>query len=215
MNAYLRVCIFLSCAVGVTSLAMAQESANSFFTASVGAGFTTPVYRSGTQLDNGWNVQGQAGINLFGARAGLVGEFDYNHMGVNSNTLNNLQFPGGAADIWSVTADPVIRIRPDSKVSFYLIGGPGVYHRTVSFTAPTVSVFNGFDPFLGIVTPVGVPANLVLASYSTTRLGVNGGAGFTFRLGSGKAKLFAEARYNQMYTQHPTAFIPVTFGFRW
>ena len=31
-------------------------------------------------------------------------------------------------------------------------------------------------------------------------------------LGTG---LFAEARYNQMYTQRPTAFIPVTFGFRW
>jgi hypothetical protein len=201
--------------MGLTSLATAQETANSLFTASVGAGFTTPVYHAGSQLDTGWNVQGQAGINLFGARAGLVGEFDYNHMGVNSATLTNLQFPGGETNIWSVSADPVLRFNPNGKVSVYLIGGPGVYHRTIDFTQPTVAFFNGFDPFLGVIYPVGVPANQVVASYSTTKLGVNGGVGFNYRIGSGHAKFFAEARYNQMYTQHTMAWVPVTFGFRW
>ena len=201
---------------GLVSLPLAaQENANSLFTASIGAGFTTPVYRSGGELDTGWNAQAQAGINMFGAHLGLVGEFDFNDMGINSATLQSVGFPGGSTYIYDFTVDPVIRFNPNGKLSFYLIGGPGVYHRTVDFTQPSVAFFNGFDPFLGVSYPVAVPTNEVLLSYSTTKLGVNGGGGFTYRMGSSHVKFFAEARYNQMYTQHPTAFIPVTFGFRW
>jgi hypothetical protein len=191
MKTCLQVCILFGCAIVTAAALMAQESSYSVFTASVGAGFTAPVYRSGAQLDTGWNFQGQAGINFFNARGALVGEFDYNRLGVNSTTLSALQFPGGTADIWSFSADPVIRFHPQGRVDFYLIGGPGVYHRTIDFTTPTVTGFTGFDPFLGVFFPVGVPGNQVVASYSTTKLGVNGGAGFNLHVGDGHAKFFA------------------------
>jgi hypothetical protein len=202
--------------MGLSVIPMAaQETQNSLFTASVGAGFTTPVYHTGQALDRGWNVAAQAGVNLFDAHLGLVGEFTFNDMGINSGTLNALQFPGGSTRIWGFSADPVIRFNPRGRIDPYLIGGPGVYHRHVEFTQPAIATFTGFDPFFGIFYPIAVPTNQVVLSYDTTKLGVNGGGGLNFRVGSGHAKFFAEARYTQVYTKRPTSFLPVTFGFRW
>ena len=85
-------------------------------------------------------------------------------------------------------------------------------YRHVEFTQPTIATFTAFDPFFGVFFPVGVPANQVLLQYSTTKLGVNGGAGLAF---GHKVKFYAEARYHQMYTRNATSFLPVTFGIRW
>jgi len=72
----------MACAAGVVTVPLAaQETENSFFTGSIGAGFTTPVYHTGTELDRGWNVAAQAGINLFAAHLSLVGEFAFNDNG--------------------------------------------------------------------------------------------------------------------------------------
>jgi outer membrane protein with beta-barrel domain len=192
----------------------AQENEEHFFTANVGGGFTTPVYKSGTHFDTGWNFTAGAGINPI-PYLGIMAEFGLNSMGVNSATLNALQFPGGDTRIWSGTIDPVIRFNPRGKVSFYVIGGGGVYHRTVEFTQPTVATFTGFDPFFGVFYPVAVPANQVIASYDVTKGGVNGGAGLNFRFGHSSAKFYAEARYHHMYTRpNATTFLPVTFGVR-
>jgi hypothetical protein len=104
---HFKTCVFFASVIGSTLVPLAaQETENSFFTAAVGAGFTTPVYRTGTQLDNGWNFAAQAGINLFAAHLGLVGEFAFNDMGINSTTLNNLGFPGGNTYIWNVQPTP-------------------------------------------------------------------------------------------------------------
>ncbi len=216
MKKFLNGCALFACLGGLVGLpAAAQETENSFFTGAIGAGFTTPVYHAGRQLDNGWNVEAQAGINLFDAHLSLVGDFNFNDLGINSTTLQGVGFPGGSTYLWDISADPVVRFRPQSRLSFYLIGGPGVYHRTVDFTEPTLATFTGFDPFFGFFYPVAVPVNQVVLSYSTTKFGWNGGAGLNFGLGHGHAKFFAEARYNEMNTRVRTAYIPVTFGFRW
>jgi hypothetical protein len=209
MKLILRSCFLLGCAVGVSSLAMAQETGYSFFTASAGAGFTTPAYGTGMTNDMGWNAQGQAGINFFGGHVGLVGEFDYDHMGINSTTLTNLGVPGGGNNLWGWSAEPVVRFRPNARLSMYLIGGPGIWHDNITLTAPSTGTV------ITPIGPVGVTNNIVLASDTVYRLGATGGAGFTFRLGSGKGKFFAEARYAEIYTRPATTWVPVTFGFRW
>jgi hypothetical protein len=192
----------------------AQEYENHFFTANVGGGFTVPAYNTGLRHDDGWNIGTGAGVNFFGSHLGVNGEFMFNSMGINSATLQALEFPGGNTHVWSFTVDPVLRLNPRGKVDFYLTGGYGVYHRYVAFTQPTTAVFNAFDPFFGVFYQVGVPANQVLLSYSTTKGGVNGGGGVSMRLGHSRAKIYAEARYHQMYTRTPTTFVPVTIGFR-
>ena len=211
-----KILYIIACAGVATVPLAAQETENNFFTAAFGAGFTTPVYGTGSQLDTGWNASGQAGVNLFNAHLAVVGEFQFNDLGVNTATLNGLGFPGGSTQVWDFSADPIIRFRPQSRVSFYLIGGPGVYHRYTEFTRPGVAFFTGFNPFFGIFYPVAVPVNQVVLSYSTTSFGVNGGGGINFSLvPGGHTKFFAEARYNEMYTRPRTSYLPVTFGFRW
>jgi hypothetical protein len=201
--------------LGMSSVSLAaQEYDNTRWTANVGGGFTVPEYNTGTRHDNGWNFNAGAGANFLSSHVGLMGEFMYNSLGVNSATLQTLQFPNGSTSIWAVSAEPVVRFNPHGQVDFYLVGGPGVYHRNVEFTQPTIAAFSAFDPFFGIFQ-VAVPANQVLLSYSTTKLGVNGGGGVSVHLGHSRAKIYAEARYHQMYTRTPTAFVPVTFGIRW
>jgi len=186
--------------LGISPLS-AQEQGDHLWTASLGAGFTTPAYHTGSTYDDGWNISTGAGLNFFHSHLGLNGEFMFNSMGVNSGTLNNFGYTGGYTNIWAFTGDPIIRLNPHGKFDFYLTGGPGVYHAYTNFSGANVGPFNGFFPFL--------------TSYSTTKLGVNGGGGVTMRLGNSRARVFAEARYNQMYTRPVTSFIPVTFGIKW
>lgn len=210
----LNTCIAVGCLMGASILPLAaQEAEQHRFTANIGGGFVTPVYGTGTRLNNGWNFTAGAGVNIV-PHLSLVGEFMFNSMNINSATLQSLQFPGGDTRIWAVTASPVIHLTSHSPVDVYLIGGPGVYHRNVEFTQPTIATFTAFDPFFGVFFPVAVPANQVLLSYATTKLGVNGGAGVGFGKWKG-VKFYAEARYHQIYTNRTTSFIPVTFGFRW
>lgn len=183
------------------------------FTFDIGGGFTQPVGNTGRHLDDGWNVQAGAGVN-FNAHLAALLQFNYNGMGINSTTLNNLGFPGGDLRIWSFTLDPVVHLTPGHPVDFYLIGGGGVYHRTQEFTAPTTETLTGFDPFFGFYQ-VAVPATEVLSSYSVYKPGVNGGAGIAFGT-RWHAKLFAEARYHRIFMgPYHTDFVPVTFGVRW
>lgn len=185
------------------------------FSGSVGAGFTTPVYTTGKRLDAGWNAGGGVGVNI-SRYLGVEGQFQFNELGVNNSTLNALQFPGGDLQMWSLTLDPVIHFAPSNRFNPYIIGGGGLYHRTIEFTAPTVATLTAFDPFFGLFFPVAVPANQVLQSMSTYKGGVNGGMGFSIPIGNRKAKFFAEARYHHMYTSpRATTLLPVTFGIRW
>jgi len=202
--------------IGLTVIGVAYpQSEVARFTGSVGAGFTSPVYGTGQRFNLGWNAGAGAGINL-SRHLGVEGQFQFNDLGVNGATLNTLGFPDGTMRMWSLTLDPVIHFAPSNKFNPYIIGGGGLYHRTVEFTAPTIATVTGFDPFFGIFFPVNVAANQVLQSTSVYKGGVNVGAGFSVPLGSSKVKLFAEARYHHMYTNpHATTMLPVTFGFRW
>ncbi len=90
-----------------------------------------------------------------------------------------------------------------------------VSNRNIEFTQPGVAEVGFFSPWFGYY-PALIGTNQVLASYSVYKGGVDAGAGVSFRLGSSRAKIFAEARYHYIFTS-PTAttMIPVTVGLRW
>jgi hypothetical protein len=117
--------------------------------------------------------------------------------------------------MYAATINPVIRFGARGPFRVYATAGGGVYHRKIEFTQPTVETITVFDPWWGVVYPANVPANQILASYGTTKGGVNAGAGFEVPLGEGRPKIFAEARYHRMFTNTPTTLLPVTFGLRW
>lgn len=198
------VTIFAGClAAGV---AAAQETPRVTF--DFGAGFTTPVDRSGQYLDTGWNVEGGVGANItpwFGAKLQL----GYNSMGINSTTLGNLGVGGGGVHIFSATVDPIIHLNPHGHVDFYVFGGGGIYHHNEDFTGP--ALVNA-----GYFYPVPVPAGYVISSYSIAKPGIEGGAGVAFgtRL---RGKFFAEARWDRIFLTSGIHedYLPVTFGFRY
>ena len=179
----------------------------------VGGGFTQGVGGTGRRLNTGWNFDGGVGYN-FSSYVGLMGQFNFNQFDINSTTLNNLGFPGGDLNIWSVSLDPVVHTNPRGPVDLYFTGGGGLYHMRQEFTAPTTAFFTGFDPFFGFF-PVAVPANQVLTSYSVNKPGVDGGMGLAFGT-KWHVKVYAEARYHRMILgDRHFDYLPVTFGIRW
>jgi hypothetical protein len=205
----------LALATGLGMLAMGAASAQevSHFAFSVGAGFTTPVGNTGRQLDDGWNIGGGFGMN-FSPYVGALIDLDYNSFGINSGTLANIGVPGGGLHVFSATLDPIVHLNPKGRVDVYVTGGGGLFHRYQDFTAPSVGVATGFDPFFGFY-PVAVPTTLILSSYSVNKPGIDVGAGIAFG-SKWHGKFFAEAKYDRIFMgQYHTDYVPVTFGFRW
>jgi opacity protein-like surface antigen len=167
------------------------------------------------RIDTGWNIQAGAGINLV-PWLGVTGQFMYTESGLNGGYLASIGEPDGNFRMWGFSLDPIVHLNPRGRTDFYLLGGPGVYRRTVEFTQPTLVTGTFFDPFFGFFFPVTLPANQVLGSFGTTAFGMNGGGGISWRIGSGNTKLFAEARFTKMYTKGTsTSVLPVSFGIRY
>jgi hypothetical protein len=202
--------------VGLMMIGGLSAQEFSHFTFNAGAGITQAVRDTGTRFDTGWNVRAGVGFN-FNPYVGVMVNGAYDNLGINPTTLATYGAPGGRMSVTSVTLDPIVHLNPKGRVDFYVTGGGGLFHRYQEFTAPTVSVVTGFDPFFGFY-PVGVQSNQILANYSVNKPGVDIGAGIAFgRKWNGK--FFAEARYERIFMgnrfSNDTEYLPVTFGFRW
>jgi hypothetical protein len=203
----------LACYLTLCCLAALPGFSQPRFTGFVGAGPSVPVNPLGSHLDNGWDISAGGGITS--NHLGLMLDFQYNNFGINSNTLSQVQAPGGTTRIWAFTLDPVVHLTQEGPVDVYVTGGGGIYHRNVEFTSPGVASTTFFSPWFGFY-PALVPTTQVLASYTTYHGGVDGGAGISYKLGSTRAKVFAEARFNYMFTRGvASSYVPVTIGLRW
>src|SRR5712692_1053367 len=201
---------FLASGVALLSMCTLNAQEVSPFAFNVGAGFTQPVGNTGRHLDTGFNFDVGAGYN-FHPHVGLLAQFNFNQLGINSGILNNVGVPGGDVRLWSATLDPIVHLNPRGPMDVYLIGGGGLYQRTQEFTTPSVATFVGFNPFFGFYQ-AAVPAQQVLASYTVNKPGVNGGMGFAFG-NRWHGKFYAEARYHRMLlgNDRHTDIVPVTF----
>src|SRR3954468_17887716 len=92
----------------------------------VGGGVTPTVGADSSRLNTGWNFVAGGGYN-FTRAFGIVGEYMVNQMGISNGVLQQLNVPGGSGTIWSLTANPTVRINPNGRVGGYVIGGGGVY----------------------------------------------------------------------------------------
>jgi len=203
---------FVFSVVFLAGSVLAQEASR--FTFDISGGFTAPVGGTGRYLDNGWNLGAGAGVNM-GPYFGALIQTNYNSLGINSGTLNNLGFPGGDVHMFSATLEPIVHLTPRSHVDLYVIGGGGLYHMYQEFTAPSVATITGYNPFFGFYA-ANVPTTEVLSSYSVNKPGANIGAGIAFGT-KYHAKVFAEARYDHVFmgNNRHTDYLPVSFGLRW
>jgi opacity protein-like surface antigen len=211
----LRFVVIAILVVGFAGLGYAQEPREHWYTFNVGAGFTMPVGQISDRLNNGWNGTVGAGFRMT-SHFEVNAQYMYNGLGVKPIVLAEAGTPSANAHVWSISADPKIRLGGARRFDPYLVGGVGYYRRTVNFTAPTTVPVTLFDPFFGLLIPAFEPADINLASVTRGGIGGSGGAGFHIRLGDSTAKFFAEARYHYAATgTMPTRMIPVTFGFSW
>lgn len=172
-----------------------------------GGGFNMPVGGTKNYLTTGWNFQFGGGRN-FNKTFGLLAQFDYDHFGFQTATLNNLLAiynslgavdqngnaltqVGGTSHIWSFTVDPIFNYYTSDKWGSYLVAGAGFYHKTANFTIPGTGQY--CDPYYGCYQ---IQANQTIDKYTSNAFGLNGGIGVTYKLSrfSG-TRLYAEARY--------------------
>jgi hypothetical protein len=210
----MRKCLAFTLGFGLLSTISLSAQETQRFTFGLGGGFTQPVGHTGTLIDDGWNVQGSGGFN-FSPYFGAMIDLTYNSMGINSNTLANIGFPGGGIHVFSATLDPIVHLTPHSHFDVYVTGGGGIYHYNQDFTQPGVATLTAFNPFFGGFFPVAVPTTDILSSYTVNKPGIDVGAGIA--LGSKwHGKFFAEARYDRIFMGNfHVDYVPVTFGFRW
>src|SRR5215469_5821357 len=165
------------------------------YTLNVGGGFSPLVGDSSKRLDNGWHITAGGGLNITRSLSATL-DYDYNGFGVSRGLLNEVHVPDGNAHMWSLTANPKLRLSHFKRVDPYIVGGVGYYRRTVEFTRPTEVPVLIFDPFLGAFFNTLVPADTVIGKITRGGPGGSLGAGFDFRLPNTSVKLFTEARYH-------------------
>lgn len=199
------------------SFSVAAVCAQDFlrWNANIGAGPTFGLSDSKDRLNTGFNITGGGGIN-FNRYFGLTGDFIFNDLGLSDRSLQAAGAPGGFAHLLGFSVNPVFRIAQERKVGGYLIGGYGIFKRTVNLTRPEVVPVFICDPWTFFCYEGSAVADVIYRSNSTWKGGWNIGGGVTYRLGDGNAKLYAEVRYYEVLTSPvKTTVLPLTFGIRW
>jgi len=107
---------------------------------------------------------------------------------------------------------------PPGRVRLYLLGGAGVYRRSVRVTGGDAGLVSVCVPWWFVCEPGRVPASAAAGTRSTTNIGVNVGLGVVV------GRVFGEVRYH--YASGPTfktpqgdepatgKFFPLTVGVR-
>ena len=160
-----------------------------------GGGASVPVSDAKDAFKSGWHGSGIVRLNVPMIPFGLQGNFTYNHFKLDQQ---NVGF-GGSGRILSGIADARIGLPIPGPIKPYLLAGVGEYNIKA-------------DPDQASATAAG----------STTKFGINGGAGVTIHFPGLPVHAFLEGKLENIYTDQgvntavtqnlKTQIIPVTFG---
>lgn len=170
----------------------------------------------------GLGIDVGAGYN-FSRRHAVIGEVMWNWLYATDGALQAVrdatQSPniGGHGDFVALTTNYRFELR-GQVFGTYFIGGPGWYHRTAALSkavpAGTPCV-NPLSAWWGI-TCGGGTTTVTLASSSSSAFGINGGIGFTIRVGEAPYRFYVESRYHYAPTKNVnTQFVAIVVGFRY
>jgi hypothetical protein len=172
-----------------------------------GGGFGLPTGGTHNYLTTGWGLQLGGGRN-FNKKFALNLQFDYDHFGFQTGTLNNLLAIyqslgatdgsgnpltqlGGSSHVWSFSLDPKYTFFEGDKYGAYAVVGVGFYHKTANFTTPGVGEY--CDPYYGCYQ---YQANQTIDKYTSNAPGFNAGIGMTYKFSRfASQRFYAEARY--------------------
>jgi len=189
-----------------------------------GGGGTTAAGSTQNLSNPGFNVLLGAGYK-FNNRLSLLGEWNFNDMGVPHNVANAIaKVPGGNEHIWTAGLDPKYNFIRHGRFDGYAIGGGGFARVLTSFTAPVIVPCGyGYGYGFGYGYGGGCAGNVTVSHRSSNQAELNIGAGGEFRFSPySRFKLFVEARYLKVMTPktnlppgYNATFVPATIGIRW
>ena len=172
----------------VASTAQAQVAKPISF--GVSAGAAIPTGDMGDGLNTGFGITGLADMKTH-LPVNFRGELSFNRFGAKDMP----QGVNGHARIFAGIANAVWAIPTKSAIQPYFLGGPGVYSLKTTVSDGTVDI-----------------------SSSKTAMGLNGGMGLNFHVGT--FSTFAEARYHYIFSKDDnkgyvnSQTIPLSFGVR-
>jgi hypothetical protein len=205
----------IAVAIAILWIPTDVRAQNSRVDAGAGAGFAEPAGSAANDLNTGWNFDARGGYK-FRPYLALDLDFSYNHWNLNSTALARYAEPAGFSTIWSVSLTPVLRGPTRWHITPYAFGGPGLYRRNLTLTQPALINTLYCDPFFGYCYPASFGVNQIVASSTTYKAGLSGGAGLEVPLAQSRLKFFGEARYSCMFAHGANlTFVPITFGLRW
>ena len=176
-------------------------------------GLTLPLGDTYKYFNTGYAFQ-VGGGRQFNKKFAVLAQFDYDHFGVNKNTLDEQaalyngtttndvgcgpgQGESGCANlvdannhIWSFTVNPTYTFLHGDKYGAYAVVGAGFYHKVTNFTTPETGIY---DTYYG---EVEVTENENFDHYTSNAFGGNAGLGLTYKFSRfADERFFVEARY--------------------
>ncbi|HWB85989.1 MAG TPA: outer membrane beta-barrel protein [Bryobacteraceae bacterium] len=190
------------------------------FNFNLGGGVNTPLNPTGHYVGVGGAFRAGAGYNI-NKHSSIIGEFGWT--GLPSNVLLHPLFaPFGSINLFSLTANYRYHIDSikGSVFGVYTMMGGGWYYRRISvdrnFIVPPGTSCDPVFTWWGYACDSDGIVTETIAQRGSSAGGLNGGVGFTLRLGDKGWKFYTEARYNYAFSNRvPTTFIPVILGIRY
>ena len=192
-----------------------------------GGGVSFPVGNLADSFDTGWN--GAIGVTFnVNPAVGVQAEYMYQRFGGPDRTFPNADpvitdtiLIESNHQLHAGTFNLVVRSTGGGGVGGYFLAGPGIYHRIIQLTTPSVGFATVCDPYWLICYPAAVSTDAIVGDRSSTDFGFNFGGGLTF---GHAAKFYVEARYHYVWGPKITAagteystnaqYFPITFGVR-
>ena len=203
-------------AVASTFKQPSPRGPNTFYIG-LGAGASMPSGQFGNLYKDGWSATVPVGWRPTNSPLGMRADIAYSKWG--GETVGGVKL--GSAAVWDGMLDATLDMPfgTNKTSSFYLLGGGGA-HYFPKYGGASSSTATPGDTMTTTPPPGGYPQVNYTSTTSgdrssTTRLGLNGGAGLSFGLPQGSA-LFLETRYVTVFTKDQrTNYWPLVGGIRW
>ena len=193
--------------------------------AHIGAILGVPLNPTAKYVGTGWGFLGGGGYNLNG-RHSVFGEFMWTRLYGTAGALQPLRSASqshvdGQSNLYVLTGNYRFETR-GKRFGTYFVGGGGLYYRITNLSArvtldgATVCtpawLWWGFNCGSGTVNTT----SQTVGSASSTAFGVNGGLGFTVRVGDSPYRLFVESRYHYAPNRNISTHLAIiSFGIRY
>lgn len=188
-----------------------------------GGGTALPISDAGGRFKTGGGAQ--VGVTYrFTKQLGLQAEYSITRYGIQANVLQS-QGVEGRHILQYGDLNAVYDVLPARPLGIYVLGGPGIYYRSVKISQFAGTGFAPYcDPWLFICYNQPVAVEQVIGSRSRTDFGLNAGVGVSLRLFGGPMKLYLEGRYHYIFGGNidtPSGprkttgqYLPIVLGFR-